>query len=281
MPKILLASLIVLLCACQKVPAPEVNPGGSSNDGLTSPGDGEPADDPAPSTSWLSDEHIPLDATGEVFQAGIAAALAGADYMADDCAPATSGFSAWEDLPLERCKYHLNGQNAEVVMLNPGPRRLTAWIQDACEDLSSNVANCMQKTFRQVLYQSGGQFPVGGVVIEDMDGNGRGNAYAFRDGVTIRVAAFGTGTESLLTSTQVARSYTDASSATYSYARPVSVTREQMTRYAPVEGLTIPNLGSSSERKNSWHELTGKLYRESWFSNRSHIIRAWVYAQGF
>lgn len=287
MKKLILTSLLVLLCACKETPVTGTPPEGEEEnqeqtDGET-PTDPQPEPEPEPeepTSSWLPDEKIPLDAFGENFQAGIASPLARAKYMERTCVAAT-GFSAWEDLPLRRCKYSSMGQSVEVVMLNPGPRRLTAWLQDACKDLAKDYSLCMEKTYKHIIYQSGAQFPVGGVVIEDMDGNGRGNAYAFRNGVTIRIAAFSTGTESILSATQVARSYTDAASATYSYARPVSVTREQLTRYASASKLAIPALGTSSERKNVFNEVIGQFYRDSWKTNKSHILRAWVYAQGF
>lgn len=295
MRKFILISLLVFTCAaCKETPVPGTEPetDEENQEQTETPtptptpipeAEPEPQPEPEPTPvepAWLPESKIKLDAYGENFQAGIASPLANAKYMARNCV-AAKGFTAWKDLPLERCSYRSGGQNAEVVMLNPGPRRLTAWLQDACKDLAKDTTLCMEKTYKQILYQSGAQFPVGGVVIEDMDGNGKGNAYAFRNGVTIRVAAFATATETLLTATQVARSYTDAASATYSYARPVSVTREQMTRYASAVKLTIPVLGASSERKNNYNELIGQLYRDSWSSNRSHVIRAWVYNQGF
>lgn len=222
-----------------------------------------------------SDAAVKLNATGESFAASIAAGLKASRYMEDDCRD-DRAWPAYGDLPVIRCRYGLGGQRAEVVMLNPGPRRLTLWLMDACTGLNEELTACMNRGYRQIIYQSGGQFPVTGVVLEDMSGNGKGEAFAFREGVTIRVSTFGTGTESLISSAQVNAAMTAPALYTYSYGRPISTTREQMSAYARREGLDIPDLGTSSERRNVWHELIGEMYRESWRTGRSHILRAWL-----
>lgn len=229
---------------------------------------------PVVNPDW-SDAAVKLDATGEAFAASIATGLRNSRYMEDDCR-ADLSWPLYGDLPVIRCKYGLGGQKAEVVMLNPGPRRLTAWLSDACRGLNENLTTCMNRGYRQIIYQSGGQFPITGVVLEDMSGNGKGEAFAFREGVTVRISTFGTGTESIISSSQVEKAMTATAMYTYSYGRPISVTREQMTAYAKKEGLKIPTLGASSERKNSFHTLIGQQYRESWRTGRSHILRAWL-----
>lgn len=251
-----------------------------SNETESTPGDDESKQsNPQPSTP-IPDQDIKLDTFGEQFQKSIATRLEQSRYMEKNC-QSVSSWSTWKDLPMKWCRYQTKGQSAEVLMLNPGPRRLTQWLQDACSSLSGNFNNCMEKSFKQILYQSGGQFPVAGVVIEDMDGNGKGNAYAFRNGVTIRVSAFSTGTEQILSSSLVSRAFTDPAMYTYTYGRPISITREQLSSYGRAHGLDLPNLGSSSERKNIYNEVMAELYQNAWHSQRNHILRAWIYAQNF
>lgn len=228
--------------------------------------------------NW-SDEKVALDSYGESFSKSIATQLKNSHYMEKNCVSDFS-FADYGDLPVQRCSYTLNGQKAQVAMLNPGPRRLTAWLIEACSALSSNLQNCVQKSYNQILNQSGAQFPISGIVIEDMDGNGAGNAYAFREGVTVRVPSFGTGTESLVTSSQIAASFTDDPMYAYGYGRPISVTRPQLQTYASSVGLNIPNLGTSDQRLNIFYVVIGQLYRDSWVTGRSDIVRAWVKAQG-
>lgn len=256
--------------------------GTSDSASLQVPEDDRPVtEDPKPDmpgvNDW-SDAAVKLDSFGELYAAAIANELQGSKYMEDNCV-ADRSWAAYGDLPVIRCQYGLGGQRAEVVMLNPGPRRLTAWLVDACKDLSQDLRFCVDRGYNYIIYQSGAQFPITGVVLEDMSRNGKGEAFAFREGVTVRIDTFGTGTESIINSMQVAAAMVAPVVYTYSYGRPISVTREQMTAYAATAGLAIPVLGRSSERKNNWHELIGKLYRESWATGRSHIIRAWLSAQ--
>lgn len=241
----------------------------------------DPADvEQTPPPSPLDESKISLDAEGEAFQASIKSRLLNSRYMEKNCRDLNQWMN-WSKVPMKWCRYSTGGQNAEVLMLNPGPRRLTQWLASACRRHSRSPSSCMTKTFNHVMNQSGAQFPVAGVVIEDMDGNGRGNAYAFRNGVTVQVAAFGTATESKLTDAQIARSFTDQPLRTYSYGRISSTTRDQLTRYAKSVGLEIPTLGTSGEQKNIFNEVTGNLYLAAWSGATNHLISAWVFAQGY
>lgn len=274
----LLTAFTTLLAGCGNSMSIEDRNATGDNASLRDPAGEEPEDPvkppPVGGNDW-SDAAVKLDATGEAFASSIANGLKASRYMEDECRDDRS-WPLYGDLPVIRCKYGLGGQRAEVVMLNPGPRRLTQWLADACQGLNENLTTCMNRGYRQILHQSGGQFPVTGVVLEDMSGNGKGEAFAFREGVTIRISTFGTGTESIISASQVQAAMTATAMYTYTYGRPISVTRDQMTTYARKEGLTIPVLGTSSERKNNWHVLIGEMYRDSWKTGRSHILRAWL-----
>lgn len=275
-----LLALVVVLSACRPSTHPETDqPGNGSNNGSSTPGGGSSGGGSS-SAMPTEDSKIKLDSYGESFSASIASKLKGSHYMEQNC----TGVTTWNDyknLPMNRCRYSSDGQTVEVLMLNPGPRRLTQWLEEACGSLAGNFSQCVQKSFNQILYQSGGQFPVAGIVIEDMDGNGRGNAYAFRNGVTVQIAAFGTATESKITQSQIDRSFTDAPSKTYSYGRPISVTRTQIYNYAQAHGLKIPSLGTSSAETNNFNLVVGDWYRQAWRSSQNHVLRAWIYAQGY
>lgn len=274
-------SLITVGCAGAADAIPSTSQESQNDDHPVDPAPEFPATPPPEEETPrgpLLDSEIELDSYGESFQAKIATKLQNARYMEKNCGN-VSTWNEWENFPMKWCRYRSNGQNAEVLMLNPGPRRLTQWLEEACGSFAGNFDNCMNKAFNQILYQSGGQFPVAGVVIEDMDGDNRGNAYAFRNGVTIQVAAFSTATESIISDSQISRAFTDPAIKTYTYGRPISLTREQLTSYARDNGLQIPTLGSSSQRLNVYNEVLGDLYRKAWYSSQNHIIRAWVYAQ--
>lgn len=273
---ILLILLAVVLVQCSPGMDADHIASDANQDLLQTP---VPAPGPPPS-SVKDDAQVSLDSEAESFSASIKSRLLGSRYMEKNCHDLNQWMS-WSKVPMKWCRYKSGGQNAEVLMLNPGPRRLTQWIFTACRKHSRSVAACSTKTFNHIMAQSGAQFPVAGVVIEDMDGNGRGNAYAFRNGVTVQIAAFGTATETLITDAQISKSFTDVPLRTYSYARVASTTRDQLTRYAASVGLKIPALGSSGEQKNVFNEVTGSLYLNAWSSSTNHLISAWVFAQGF
>lgn len=79
-----------------------------------------------------------------------------------------------------------------VVLSDQEPERLTAWIANAVIETSRD-----QKTYaearaialaKSIEGQSGAQFPVVGLVWEDMEGTGHPVAYGFLDGVTVKGA---------------------------------------------------------------------------------------------
>jgi hypothetical protein len=255
-------------------PAPTPPPQGSTP---------APTPPPVSSSKVVPDQDIALSAAADAFAKSIATRLANSRYMEKNCVDVAT-WNEWVDLPMKRCRYSSSGQTAEVLMLNPGPRRLAMWLEDACAAFSSSVSTCMTSTFNHIMGQSGAQFPVAGIVIEDMDGNGKGNLYCFRNGVTVQIPSFGTATESKATETWIANSFTDKPSKTYSYARPVSATRSQLNSYAQAQGFLgdeIPMLStsaSSGAASNLFNEVTGDLYREAWYSKQNHVIRAWVHS---
>lgn len=276
----ILVAFTVVLAACAPSNHPITDgPTSGSNSG-SSTGGGSSSGGNSSSSLPTDDSKIALDSYGESFQASIASKLKNSHYMEQNCTSVTT-WNEYKNLPMQRCRYSSDGQTVEVLMLNPGPRRLTLWLEEACGSLAGNFSQCVQKSFNQILYQSGGQFPVAGIVVEDMDENGKGNAYAFRNGVTVQISAFGTATESRISQSQIDRSFTDAPIKTYSYARPISATRTQLADYARAHGLSIPSLGTSSAETNNFNTLVGDWYRQAWRSSQNHVIRAWVYAQGY
>jgi len=80
------------------------------------------------------------------------------------------------------------GKSGKVVLFDPEPERLTAWIANAVIETSPNhlynEGRALQ--FIQLIKkQSHAQFPVVGLVWEDMDNSGHPKAYGFLDGITV------------------------------------------------------------------------------------------------
>jgi len=116
-------------------------------------------------------------------------------YMEDDihgqCADAS--FAQWEDFPLKRCTYRQSDKNvpsgkiATVIMLNPEKELLAKWLVASCVIVKGNtgIRSCAKKLAKEVIFASGSQFAVAGIVLEDMNNENVQHAYTFRDGVTV------------------------------------------------------------------------------------------------
>ena len=117
-------------------------------------------------------------------------------YMADSLVGETDSLPGWEGLPVRLYEYRTGpdirtGQpkKGKVYLLNPSPERLARWIATACWKARGSLEyRYTDKLLRWIRSQSGGQFPVRGVVYEAMYEPGRYDPYVFKDGVTVYVA---------------------------------------------------------------------------------------------
>jgi endoglucanase len=212
----------------------------------------------------------------EAFAAKMDGKLRAARYMEQNCQPADH--PEWIGFETQRCTYSVKdrasgaSKTATVIMLNPSALKLAEWIMNACTAVQPNRDRraCAERVFRRVLVQSGGQFPVAGVVYEDiLPADGVYEAYAFRDGVTTIVEGFPhRGTERLTTGqiekAQSGRALRTASKS--AYARPIGVTRSDYQKANPdssVDGL-------------DWLKTVRAEYQRAWRSERNALIEAWL-----
>jgi hypothetical protein len=108
---------------------------------------------------------------------------------------ADTSFSKWEGFPLKRCTYRQadssssSGKKATVIMLNPEKELLAKWLVASCVIVkgSTGIRSCAIKLAKAVINASGSQFPVAGIVLEDMNEDNVQEAYTFRDGVTVKL----------------------------------------------------------------------------------------------
>jgi hypothetical protein len=108
---------------------------------------------------------------------------------------ADTSFSKWEGFPLKRCTYRQadsnssSGKKATVIMLNPEKEILAKWLVASCVIVkgSTGIRSCAIKLAKAVINASGSQFPVAGIVLEDMNEDNVQEAYTFRDGVTVKL----------------------------------------------------------------------------------------------
>jgi hypothetical protein len=221
--------------------------------------------------------------TADVFDAGSFAAtierkLKAARYMEQECQPVS--VPGWEGFETQKCTYRVKdrpagtSKAATVVMLNPSALKLSEWIMNACKNVlpDRDRQACAQRVFGHVLSQSGGQFPVAGVVYEDiLPADGINEAYGFRDGVTGIIGGFPHRATQPLTQEQTERALSAPVSRTASrsaYARPIGVARNEYLNAHP--GAVVANL--------DWLTTVRTEYQRAWRSDRNALIEAWLKA---
>lgn len=188
-------------------------------------------------------------------------------YMEKNCQP--THYPNWQGFPLQRCSYEAGGRHAEVILLDADAPRLARWVINACVEAEGSASDdCLQRTFQDIRDASGAQFAVAGVVLEDLSSRATGfENYCFREGVTVKVAAWPSGAARQLTPGELEACMngplTDTAS-TSGYARIISTSRDDWRIShvdADVEGL-------------AWLEVVRRAYQESWGSDRNPLIVA-------
>jgi len=200
-----------------------------------------------------------------------------ARYMDRRCEPVQ--IPRWEGYETRRCEYQVKDaatgvQKAGLVaLLDPSALQLATWIAHACAQAApeATAADCARHLELRILGQSSGHFPVAGVVLEDvLPEDGVHEAYAFRDGVTVRAKGFEQGTTEPLDAARLAAA-TGPVTATASKpapARLAGVTRAEFKAFRPaakVEGL-------------AWLETVRAEYQRAWRSERNALLEAWLRA---
>lgn len=200
-----------------------------------------------------------------------------ARYMEQNCVDTT--FAGWEGFPVKRCSYSVRERggrrkSATVVLLDATPRQLARWVVQACAEVRrTTAAACTRRLRSQIIGESGAQFPVAGIVLEDMDGDGAQNLFVFRDGVTSSVEGVRNGSTAAITDDMIRRSLAGPVTGTGKFARVASTTREQYR----ANGGTV-DVGTSSNRKLAWLGVVRGLYQQAFRSDRNELLIAWLRA---
>lgn len=197
-------------------------------------------------------------------------------YMEKNAKPVE--WKNYEGYPTIHCRYPMRDRatsttkEAEVVMLNPDPERVARWIITALETVKGRATEeDADKFYRHVISQSGGQFPVAGVVYEDMEGDGYQKAYVFRDGVTVRVDGVTHRTTAPLTQDEIHASLHGNVNRVYTYGRICSTNPEM---YKANGGKL--DVGDNKERKPEWLTAVRTEYLKAWNSERNMLFDAWA-----
>ena len=213
------------------------------------------------------------------FAARIEQPLRRARYLEHDCTPVR--VPQWKGHDTRKCRYTVTDRSTGtvkrglVVLLNPSPAVLSAWIVNACARVRPSDAqpDCRERVFARVLSQSGGQFPVAGIVYEDLiPADGIHEAYAFADGVTVVVDGLEHRGTAPLSADQLEASLRARPLRTASadgFARIIGVTRSEYRAAHPdahVEGLL-------------WLGVVREEHRKAMQSDRNALIEAWLLAR--
>ena len=208
-----------------------------------------------------------------------------AAYMAQELVGERNDVPDWEGFPVKEYIYYTGDdiylgkpKIGKVLMLNPTPEMLAKWVTNAVFDATGNISfENVKKVLDFIKWQSGGQFPISGVVYEDMYTKGFYEPYVFKDGITVymadskHIALDKTCTEEQL-DFYLTISYKDLKPRTGRYARICSTTREMYYAAGGKEAVG----DSENDRNQQWLAVVRKLYQKAWNSDKNELITAWA-----
>jgi hypothetical protein len=187
----------------------------------------------------------------------------------------------WEGFPLKRYTYSIKDKDgteksADVVMLNPSAGQIATWIVNALIEVNGSYdPDDGRRVFKHILGQSGGQFPVAGVVYEDiLPADGVNEIFCFRDGVTVEIDSVPHRGTAPLTPEQVEASIGGNVKRVFTYARIQSTSPKQWI----ANGGSPAVLGADSKPTRRWLDEVRKAYQAAWRSSRNELLVAWVKA---
>lgn len=192
-------------------------------------------------------------------------------HMETNCAP--TALPGWEGYPVGLCSYPSGDARhpAKVALLDPSDDQLHRWIASACVRARiADIGLCAKKLATRIRSQSGAQFPVAGMVLEDMDGDGRLNQFAFRDGVTVSVAGVSGGADHAPTDAENEAALRAVPIAAKIYARIAGTTR---ANYAAMTGRSLSEFDGLK-----WLSETRAAYQRAWGAPSNDLIDAWALA---
>ncbi len=212
-----------------------------------------------------------------------------AAYMAGKLLGVNDSIPGWEGYPVELWEYYTGvdikagvKKRGLVYMLNPDAEKMAKWIINAVYDVRGEVRyDDIEKVRKFITWQSGTQFPVSGVVYEDMYVAGDYYPYLFKDGVTVYVADEARWKSETAHPTDEQLEFylrmtnNDLKDYTGRYARICSTNREM---YYKAGGKDEVGFSDDGKRSVSWLDTVKRLYKEAWNSERNFLIYAWAFS---
>ena len=203
--------------------------------------------------------------------------LARARYM--EASPQPITVPGWEGFPTTNYTYTVRdratgtNKTASVIMLNPDAPQLARWIVTACAEAKGSINEAfLHKLADHIIAQSGAQFPIRGVVYEDiLPANGINEVYCFVDGVTVKINGVDHRSEKQPSPEQMQRALNAVvADVTWvgKYARLQSTTLEEYQKAG----------GKEAVEGTAWLNVSRKLYQAAWKSARNELMIAWAKA---
>lgn len=190
-------------------------------------------------------------------------------------------YPGWDGFPLKRYTYSVTDKDgtqksADVIMLNPSADQIARWIVNAVVEARGEYDEALAaKTFEHIIGQSGGQFPVAGVVYEDiLPADGVKEIFCFRDGVTVVIDGVEHRATKPMTPEQVETSINGTVTRVYTYGRIASTSPQQYI----AAGGSPDVLGADGKPTKAWMDAIRREYQAAWRSDRNGLISAWVKA---
>lgn len=210
-----------------------------------------------------------------------------AAYMAEKFIEVREDIPGWEGYPVELYEYYTGEdvylgvpKKGLVYLLDPSPEKMAKWIVNAIYDATGELKyEDIEKLRTYIKWQSGGQFPVKGVVYEAMYTPGFYEPYVFKDGVTVYIADDDMrADDKTCTEEQLQFYLTMDNSAlkpyTGRYARICSTTREM---YYEAGGTDEVGLSDTPETRSlKWLDTVAELYKQAWNSDHNFLFDAWA-----
>jgi endoglucanase len=181
-------------------------------------------------------------------------------YMAQKQILETDTINGWENIKVSLYEYSVdNGKKVgKVYMANPDAKKLATWIITTCATLTNKLdKKNTDYLIKSIRNASGGQFPVKGIVYENMDGKGY-YPYVFKDGVTVFLKQTTTDNLSLITNDNIKK--------TGKYARIISTTREEFNNKFP----------SKNTNGMEWLNVVREEYKLALESDTNNLLIAWA-----
>ncbi len=189
----------------------------------------------------------------------------------------------WEGFPTRRYTYTVKDRDgtakkADVVMLDASADRIAEWIVAALVEVRGDYSiDDGRKLFAHIIGQSGGQFPVAGVVYEDIiPADGVNEIYCFRDGVTVEIEGVPHRGTAPMTPQQVETSVNGKVKRVFTYARVASTSPKMWIDAAHAKDV----VGDDGKPNERWLDEVRKAYQAAWDLPRNELIVAWLKADG-